>query len=337
MPTKLPLGRLEQIRLREAWENEAGDFTPWLATTDNIKLLGDAVDMELEVEAIEQHVGPFRADIVCRNLADDSLVLIENQIERTDHNHLGQLLTYAAGLEAVTVIWIAERFQDEHRAALDWLNTITEKKFNFFGLEIELWQIGGSPAAPKFNVVCKPNEWVRRNPPGPVEASPIRLLQQEYWTAFNRFLVDSGSKLKWAPPGPKGFLSFALGRSGFGIWAIVALFNPVETSLYEGTIRAQLTIEHPESVGMFNALLARKDDIERQLGEPLVWMEVDEGQRRQRILLWTKGQIEDRADWPRQHKWLKDKVERMHAVFLPIVRELQPMPALSEGAAVQGT
>jgi hypothetical protein len=331
MPTKLPLGRLEQIRLREAWENEAGDFTTWLATPENIKLLGDAVDMELEVEATEQHVGPFRADIVCRNLADDSLVLVENQIERTDHNHLGQLLTYAAGLEAVTVIWIAERFQDEHRAALDWLNTITEKKFNFFGLEIELWQIGGPPAAPKFNVVCKPNEWVRGpRTSGPGEVTPIRLLEQEYWTVFTRLLADSGSKLKWAPPGPKRFLAFALGRSGFGLWVVIAQFNPADTTRNEGSIRIQLTIEHAESAGMFAALLSNKDHIERQLGEPLVWMEVEEGQRRRRAFLAMKAQIEDRSDWPRQHKWLKEKLEAMHAVFAPIVRELQPLPLTGE-------
>jgi len=86
-------------------------------------------------------------------------VLIENQLERTDHTHLGQLLTYASGLEAVTIVWIAERFTEEHRSTLDWLNKITDESFRFFGLEVELWRIGNSPAAPKFNLVSKPNEW----------------------------------------------------------------------------------------------------------------------------------------------------------------------------------
>ena len=155
------LGRLEQVKLREAWESEPQDFTPWLAQVENLKLLSETLKMELVAEGTEQGVGSFRADILCRDTIDDSLVLIENQLERTDHNHLGQLLTYAAGLQTVTIIWVAARFADEHRAALDWLNEITDERFRFFGLEIELWRIGDSPAAPKFNIVSKPNEWVR--------------------------------------------------------------------------------------------------------------------------------------------------------------------------------
>lgn len=135
---KVPLERLEKIDLRSYWEREDIDFTPWLAEAENIQLLGDTVGLELEIEAQEKEVGPFRADILCKDTANDHWVLIENQLERTDHIHLGQLLTYAAGLNAVTIIWIAARFTDEHRATLDWLNEITNEDFTFFGLEIEL-------------------------------------------------------------------------------------------------------------------------------------------------------------------------------------------------------
>ena len=155
------LGRLERVNLREAWESEPQDFTPWLAQSENLAVLSETLGMELATEGTEQGVGPFRADILCRDTQDDSLVLIENQLERTDHNHLGQLLTYAAGLQTVTIIWVAATFTDEHRAAVDWLNEITDERFRFFGLEIELWRIGDSVAAPKFNVVAKPNEWTR--------------------------------------------------------------------------------------------------------------------------------------------------------------------------------
>ena len=117
--------------------------------------------MELELEAQETDVGQFRADILCKNTDDRSWVLIENQLERTDHRHLGQILTYAAGLHAVTICWIAESFADEHRATIDWLNEISDDKFQFFGLEIEVWKIGDSPPAPKFNVVSRPNDWTR--------------------------------------------------------------------------------------------------------------------------------------------------------------------------------
>lgn len=158
MATSIKLSKVSKVDLRSCWQNEANDFTPWLASEENIALLADALGMnELEVKAQEEHVGPFRADILCIDPGTDKYVLIENQLEKTDHSHLGQILTYAAGLEAVTIIWIAERFTEEHRAAIDWLNSITDKEFNFFGVEIELIKIGDSPAAPIFNVIAKPN------------------------------------------------------------------------------------------------------------------------------------------------------------------------------------
>ncbi len=155
------LSRLEKVDLRDVWKTEAGDFTPWLAREENIALLGNAIGIDLEVEAQEKNVGPFRADILCKDTISENWVLVENQLERTDHVHLGQLLTYAAGLNAVTIVWIADRFTDEHRAALDWLNEITDSSFNFFGLEVELWRIGDSPIAPKFNIASKPNDWTK--------------------------------------------------------------------------------------------------------------------------------------------------------------------------------
>lgn len=151
------VGTLSRVNIRETWQHEATCFTPWLA--ENITLLSNAINIPLEVQSQEQSVGIFRADILAKNTVTGAWVLIENQIERTDHCHLGQLVTYASGLHAVTVVWIASTFTDEHRAALDWLNEITSERVQFFGLEIELWRIGESPVAPKFNVICKPNAW----------------------------------------------------------------------------------------------------------------------------------------------------------------------------------
>ena len=123
------LGRLERVPLRDTWEKEDQDFTPWLATEENLSVLADTLDMELKLAVQETNVGPFRADILCKNADGGSWVLIENQLERTDHSHLGQLLTYAAGSHAVTICWIAENFTEEHRAALDWLNEIIDGRF----------------------------------------------------------------------------------------------------------------------------------------------------------------------------------------------------------------
>ena len=186
------LGRLERVQLRDIWETEDRDFTPWLAREEHLQILGDTIGLELELEAQEKDVGPFRADILCKNTLDDSWVLIENQIERTDHKHLGQLMTYAAGLDAVTIIWVASKFTEEHRSALDWLNKITDTDFRFFGLEVELWRINDSIPAPKFNVISQPNDWsstVSRAARKIEEEglSPSQELQLKYWSHLSAF------------------------------------------------------------------------------------------------------------------------------------------------------
>jgi hypothetical protein len=159
------LARLKRVNLREAWMSEPADFTPWLAQPSNLELLGESLGISLELESTEHSVGPFAADILCKDPLSDLWVLIENQLEQTDHTHLGQIITYAAGLNAVTVIWIAGKFVEQHRAALDWLNEITSEGTNFFGVEVELWRIGDSPQmAPKFNIVSKPNAWSKQVP-----------------------------------------------------------------------------------------------------------------------------------------------------------------------------
>src|SRR5208282_3544871 len=191
--TDRQLGRLERIELRDIWISEATDFTPWLARPENLEVLGSTLGIDLELEAQEKVIGPFRADILCKDIGSDHWVLIENQLERTDHLHLGQLLTYAAGLQAVTIVWIAAKFTDEHRATLDWLNQITGNKFRFFGLEVELWRIGTSPAAPRFNIISKPNDWsqsvkMAADAIDEAEVSETKIMQRNYWEALNTIL-----------------------------------------------------------------------------------------------------------------------------------------------------
>jgi hypothetical protein len=132
------LGRLEKVNPRDVWADEARDFTPWLASEENLNLLGAAVGVELEFEETEKAVGPFWADILSKDTATGDWVLIENQLAKTDHDHVGKLITYGAGLDAATVIWVATRFREEHRAGLDWLNEHTHDGIAFFGLEIEV-------------------------------------------------------------------------------------------------------------------------------------------------------------------------------------------------------
>lgn len=189
--SKLALGRLEPVDLRAYWAREDTEFTPWLSEPANLALLGEAVGMELECLGTEEGVGPFRADVLCRDLDSGSLVLVENQLESTDHKHLGQLITYAAGLDTVHIVWVAQSFSEPHRAALDWLNEITMEDFAFFGVQVELWRIGGSPPAPRFHVVAKPNEWTKSVRTERNKATGERAeVYRGFWTEFLRYLED---------------------------------------------------------------------------------------------------------------------------------------------------
>ena len=310
------LGQLIKVPLREFWEGEASDFTPWLADEENISLLGETIGVDLEVEAQERNVGPFRADILCKDTVTDSWVLIENQLERTNHTHLGQLLTYAAGLDAVTVVWIAEHFTEEHRAALDWLNEITAEGFSFFGLEIELWRIGGSPMAPKFNMVSHPNDWtktVARMSPSK-ELTPTNQLYLEYWTGLRDFLEQRNGVINPVEPLPQNWLGFGVGRSYFLL----------ETTINkrEKWICVDLTLRGPDAKPHFYLLEQDKVDIEEEIGAELDWEE-KYGQKQSYISLSLyETDLEDRGDWDRQHQWLYEQLETFHKVFSPRVKEL---------------
>lgn len=321
----LALGRLQRLQVRDVWANEALDFTPWLAQEENLALLGETLGMDLVLEAQEQSVGTFYADIVCRDGATDGRVLIENQLERTDHSHLGQILTYAAGLDAVTVVWIAPRFTDEHRAALDWLNRTTEANVDFFGLEIELWRIAESPPAPKFNVVSKPNNWsasvagaTRRLESDAI--TPVKQRQLQYWEAFAAVLRER-SFLTPQKPLPQYWTNISIGRSGVKLMAAV--------SSRESWIQASFAIEDPKKdLYWFPILLKQRHEIDQELGVPLPWDEPDV-YKESRMGLRFAADYQDSADWPRQHEWLRTTLELLHKVFTPRVKALPAVPIAS--------
>lgn len=153
------LGFLETAELRDAWEHEARDFTPWLA--ENLDHLGRELGVELEKEATEMHVGPYRADVVARTRMDDSRVVIENQLEESNMQHLGQVLAYLAGLEAKIVVWIASGFDDAHLSAVRWLNDHTVTPYAFFAVRVRVVRIGDLPLAPVFEILERPSNWDR--------------------------------------------------------------------------------------------------------------------------------------------------------------------------------
>lgn len=224
------IGQVKNVSPRDAWKHEAHDFTPWLF--ENLQQLGDVVGLTLEPEETEVSVESFYADILAKDAVADRLVLIENQLEPTDHKHLGQLLTYLAGLEAEIVIWIATEFRDPHLSAINWLNEHTDERFGFFAVQLRVVSIGDSPLAPIFDVLERPNQWnkrmqsVRRHATdGTSKFAPVR---KEFWKHYlHRHPSDkalgvkvTGSPSNWlAAPGEIGvFVSLYRSKDGVGVF-----------------------------------------------------------------------------------------------------------------------
>ena len=331
------LGRLERVSdLRSVWVSEAADFTPWLARAENLSILGETLGIDISLEAQERRVGPFRADILCKDLGTNSWVLIENQLERTDHIHLGQLLTYAAGLEAVTIVWVAAFFTDEHRATLDWLNKITDESFRFFGAEIELWRIGSSSVAPRFNIVAKPNDWTRSVAHAKrviddddTELSDKRAMQRDYWAGLHQTLnARGGLVLGNRTPQPQSWMNYSIGRAGFTVGAVMIRQRK--------EIRTELYIDGSNAKVLFRMLKQQQADIDRELGYPLEWEELP-GRRACRISTYLRpADADDKADWSRQHEWLATRLNEFHRVFAQRVRALDTDTFVPEEASAVG-
>jgi hypothetical protein len=319
------LGRILTVDIRAIWRNESADFTPWLAEADSLNLLGEALHLgELTLQTTERGVGDFSADIVAMD-EGGAEVLIENQLEATDHRHLGQVLTYLAGLqrEEASVVWIATRFREEHRAAIDWLNAHTSGGFDFFGVEIDVIRIGDSVAAPRFNVVAMPNDWakqarqVARRTSGDTPQTETEALYQEYWLALQDAYLASGEKGRFPKPWARQWLPFKIGRSGF-------LLAP---NLYRADRHLRFDL-YMHQKGMppkqaFHALVGQKTEIEAALGSALDWQELPD-RRASRIATYLRNaDIADRTDWPRQHRWIIDELRRFRAVFTERVRALK--------------
>jgi Domain of unknown function (DUF4268) len=313
------LGMLQRVDPREVWPTEAGHFTPWLAQADQLRLLGDTIGFDLTLEAQEKSVGPFRADILCKETTTDHWVLIENQLEKTDHTHLGQLITYAAGLGAVTIVWVANPFTDEHRAALDWLNDITDSHFNFFGLEIELWRIGDSALAPKFNVVCQPNDWRRTVAQGAshVESGTLtesRQLQVRFWTGFRTYVGEHDTPIRATKPLPQNWMNIAIGRSGCRLAAVASLWDSEAETFDRHELRAEVVLDGGHAKSYFAQLECDKTTIESDLGYALFWHNPSAA-RSCRLFVRQSVDLRDEGQWLAHYQWLLEHLEGLHRVF----------------------
>ena len=313
------LARLQAVDPQEVWKHESADFTPWLAEPDNLRLLGKTLGMELDNARTEQTVGSFSADIVATNTANNRKVVIENQLQRTDHGHLGQILTYAAGLDALTVVWIAKRFTEEHRAALEWLNNHTSADIGFFGLEIEVWKIGDSPCAPKFNVVAKPNEWTKTLP----EKTKLTATQQaqfDFWSGFRDYATENAKRIRPIAPQPQNWMAMSIGKTGFGLVA-VASSDSWDGSMGKAEIRAEFVMFSKDSKLHFKKLSDSRTDLDAAFASKPIWYSDDHVQQC-KIFFRKSVDWRDEDTRPDCHKWLVHHLDRLHEVFRGRIQQL---------------
>ena len=332
----MKLGRIIPVELRTIWNNEASDFTPWLAKEENLKMLGEALHLGgLTLRTTEHGIGDFSADIVATD-EGGVMILIENQLEPTDHRHLGQVLTYLSGLniKEACIVWIATRFREEHRAAIDWLNRETSEGFDFFGVEIETVRIENSDPAPRFNVVAMPNGWAKQASQvakrvasdGPSQTGAF---YQQYWTGLRDAMEAETVSVRFPKPWPGNWLPFKIGRTGFEL----------SVNIYrdERLIRVELYMhqKHMAPKQAFKLLENSKDEIERSYGGRLDWQELPD-RRASRIATYLRDvDVADKDDWPRQHRWIVSQLGELGRVFRERVRNLvlQNQPTAQDDVA----
>ncbi len=307
-------GELKRIPLREIWSHEATDFTPWLA--ENIKALGDTLGLELELTDREASVGDFSLDLLAKDLGNSRTVIIENQLTQTDHDHLGKLLTYAAGFNASTVIWVSEVVRDEHRQALEWMNQRTDTETQFFAVVVEVLKIDGSKPAFNFKPVVFPNEWQKSKK----QRTSINTSSKgEKYRVYYQALIDDlreKHKFTGARIGqPQNWYSFSSGIQGILYSAVFA---------QGGKVRAEIYIDQGDQEKnkiLFDALKAYEQEITDRYKSPLEWERLDE-KRASRIAIYRDGTIESSdSELEEIRTWHIENLLKIKKVFTPEIHK----------------
>ncbi|CCE98414.1 hypothetical protein SFHH103_03923 [Sinorhizobium fredii HH103] len=303
------LGKLETLSAKNVWLYEAQSFTPWLA--ENLDLLGEALGIgELELKSTEVPAGEFRLDILAED-ENGNPVLIENQFGKTDHNHLGQLITYMASQRKdATAIWIAEKIREDHRAAIDWLNAVTSDGFDFFAVEVEALKIGDSDPAPFFRAVAQPNNWSRA-----VDAKVAadqhlaegHILRMAYWNSFSEFLKGKDPTFSVRKNNKDHWHEFKIGRSGFSISATI--------NTQKKRAGVELYIHRDPFKIAIKGLEKDRTKIEQEIGATLDWQELP-GKKASRIALFNYDvDVTDENTYSDIHTWMLDKMQRFRVAF----------------------
>ena len=289
----MKLGALKKVPLREVWKNEAADFSKWLSTKEGLELLSEAVGVDLELMETESHVGKKRVDILAKISGSDQVAIIENQIEDSNHDHLGKLITYAAGKSATCAIWIVKSAADVHRRAIEFLNATSKGSIGYFLLEIEAWKIGDSEPAPKFNVVESPNEWARAESDDSEMTDNARACLS-FWTGFAKVAVENDAfnkaGLKVRKPLPQNWTDFSIGHSNIWLTASVSSYHK----------RATVGVCVGSKYTQRDLILENVPRIARNMGAEI---KVGSGDNKT-LKIFRKFDLADEASWNSIYDWI---------------------------------
>jgi len=302
----MEISRLTKLPLRTIWKHEALDFTQWLALPENLELLADTLGIGIINAQTEVPVGQFNLDILAED-DNGEKVIIENQLETTDHDHLGKVITYASGLDAKTCIWIVSRARQEHEQAINWLNEKTTEDANFFLLEIEAWKIGDSPPAPRFNIVAKPNDWaktIKQTSTG-TKLTDLNLRQQSFWEKVREHGEQNAKVVRsWQKALPQAWYNITIGSSQTHLAATV--------NSRKSIVGMELYIH--DSKDLFFKLMKHQADIETKLGYKLDWQELPD-KKGSRIIITRSGNFQDELEQDELVSWLVQKADEFTKVF----------------------
>ena len=301
------LVRITKVNPREVWKHEALDFTQWLAKEENISILCEELEINLENVTPEAAAGRYNVDLVADDIDTKRKVIIENQLEPTDHKHLGQLLTYASAYDARIIIWVVTDYTEEHRQAIDWFNRNISENISFFLVQIEVYKIGDSDPAPKFNIICEPNNWgkaVKKSGSGDT-VSATKLLQMEFWEGLKAYASTRSTKVTLShAPQPKHWFNISMGTSRCHIALTI--------NTQKSYIGCEIYIRNDKT--LFDTFHQNKDEIEAAIGSELEWMELPDANA-SRILVTLKTNPKDRKSWNDSFEWCTRTVERFSSTF----------------------
>jgi len=305
------LGRIKKVDLRKAWVHEAHHFTQWLSEEENLSLLSDEIGIDLKLIQTEASVGKFNVDILAEEENTGRKIIIENQLEITNHDHLGKIITYASGLDAEIIVWIVEDVRDEHKQAIDWLNEHTDENINFFAIKMELWQIGDSPFAPKFQIVSKPNDWAKaiKKSVGQGNLTETKVMQLDFWSRFIEYSRKAKSKLRLRKPSPQHWYDISMGNSHSNISLTV--------NTQDNTIGCGVYISDDKD--LYDKLFENKEKIEAELGLKPLWQRLD-GKKASRIKLANEANFADTDQWEKYFVWLEETATLVQKVFSKYIK-----------------